>query len=270
MIALNEVLKDKDKFDKRYKLMGKHHKLDKIALMEQKFIVIDKKKNEARANCNKLCSQVADLINNNKSTQELIREINRLDKQIMHYDKQSKQAMCKINKHLSKLPNLAIDENVLNIPLKTSANPQYTLTQFTQDIKSIAELIEVKRSAKYFLKSVKNQVIKHENLPQCVFTKTKKHQEEIILLLDHNCKAVLENLVLLLKNNARFMIEKSIKSLSPISSKEILVRLCDNSVALIQYVGEYISRDINLKFYDKNIDMTRFVNIIKIKIKCHG
>ena len=96
------------------------------------------------------------------------------------------------------------------------------------------------------------------------------NQKNIIMLLDHNSKLVFDSFVSTLTNNAYLIVEKSIKSINRVSSKEMLVRLCDNTIAQIQYVGEYISREINLKFYDKNLDMTRFVNIIKIKIKCHG
>ena len=175
MIALNELIKNKEEFAKRYELMGKKYNLDKIVDLEQKFIVIDQKKNTARATSNKLCSQVADLINNNKSTIELIQQINQLDKQILHDEHKSSKAMAKINKHLSKLPNLPIDDNILNISYKTSANPDFTFNQFMQELSKIAKPISIKNSPERYLKSIRNRVIKHENLPQCMLFQSKKY-----------------------------------------------------------------------------------------------
>ena len=33
MIALNEILKNKNEFERKYKLMGKHFNLDKIVML---------------------------------------------------------------------------------------------------------------------------------------------------------------------------------------------------------------------------------------------
>ena len=46
MIALNEILKNRDEFQKSYVLMEKNYNLDKIITLEQKFIVIDNEKNK--------------------------------------------------------------------------------------------------------------------------------------------------------------------------------------------------------------------------------
>ena len=72
MIALNEILNNKKLYEEKYKLIGKRYNLDKIIASEEKFIILDRQNNENRAKCNKLCSQVADLVNSNQSTSEII------------------------------------------------------------------------------------------------------------------------------------------------------------------------------------------------------
>ncbi len=270
MIALNEILKNKDEFVRKYQLMGKSFNLDKIIKLEEKFIIIDKRKNETRAACNKLCAQVAELINENKPTKNLIEQINKLDKRCITDEKKSKKAMLKINKLLSKLPNIPLDENILNISYKTHINSSFALNELKNEINKIAELILEKKTPKQYLKNHKNQVIQVENLPKCLLFKSQTNSPEILILLDNQSKETFDKLLTLLQNNALLVIDKSINTLNKTSSKEILTRLSDDSIAQINYVGEYISRDLGLKFYDRKTDMTRFVNLIKIKIKCHG
>ena len=270
MIALNEIIKNENHFSNRYKLMGKKCNLAKIIKLEKKFISIEQQKNESRAICNKLCAQVAELVNAKKPTHDMIQQINKLDKSCLIYEKKSKDAMSKINRMLKKLPNLPLDENILNISFKTNKNPSFSAQSLKDEICKITEPILIKHSSKQYLKSLKNQVIKLESLPKCLFLKTKNNSLEIILLLGNNAYSVFENILLTLKQNAVIVIDKSIKKLSKISSKEIIARLCDDTFASIQFIGEYVSRALSLKFYDKKTDMTKFVNMIKIKIKSHG
>ena len=63
MIALNELVKNYDKYVDKYKLMGKKAKLDSIISLEQKFTKLQQETNAKRSNCNKLCSEVANKIN---------------------------------------------------------------------------------------------------------------------------------------------------------------------------------------------------------------
>ena len=47
MIALNEIISNKELFEIKYKLMGKNFNLDKIINLEKNFIFLDKKANES-------------------------------------------------------------------------------------------------------------------------------------------------------------------------------------------------------------------------------
>lgn len=266
MIALNEILKNKDKYIERYKLMDKNVNLDKIISLEQKFIIIDDRKNQNRAKCNKLCSQVAEIINNDNTPQDLIKQINKLDKYIRQDEIKSKRAMAKINRHLSKLPNIALDKNTLNLVLKSQNNKEFNISNLIGQIPNIS--IEQNINIHRYLKTLKNRVLKLEELPQSTQFDNKKGIE-ILMLLDINARHVFENLNSILVCNAQHVIDTSIKQLDKNTSKQIIALLNDNTRVELQYVGEYISRSLNIKYYDKTLDMTRFVNIIKIKIKRH-
>ena len=115
MIALNEILTKKEDFEQKYGLMNKKVKLDKIVNLEQKFIVLDKKANELRATCNKICGEFSKLVESNTDVSEALFEINSLDKKINQILSKSQKSMKKINTMLKKLPNPALENNILNI-----------------------------------------------------------------------------------------------------------------------------------------------------------
>lgn len=268
MIALNELISHKDVFESKYKLMHKHYNLDKILKLEENFIVLDKTANENRAKCNKMCSEVAELINNQADTKELVSEINKLDKKILKDHKKSQKAMKKINKHLRKLHNLPLDENVLNMPLKTTFDETYNAGNFLAELAKIKEFSSSKQSIKQFIKEQKNVVFKFEKLP--IFVKAEPHgkiKHEILLLCDSNATALFKTLSQELSEHSKYLIDKSIKYLKKDSAKEVIATLGNNTIISVEFLGEYVSREIMLKFYDKSIDMTKFVNMIRITIK---
>ena len=78
---------------------------------------------------------------------------------------------------------------------------------------------------------------------------------------------IFEDLQEILAQNAKFLISKSIRQLNKNSSKSLIATLSDNSWITIDLLGEYVSREKSIKFYDKKIDMTQFVNMIKIQIR---
>lgn len=267
MIALNEILKNRDYFEKKYRLMGKKVQLDRIFLLEKKFILTDRQANENRAICNKLCAEVAELVNLGKNVNNLISQINKLDKQINLLEKKSKKAMIKINNNLRKLPNPALDENNLNIPLKTTENEEFKMQNFIDEISKFCKIEHIDCDVKSYLYKQKNVVLKKENLPQIVSFSAKKSKKTVLLVLtENNVAEVFDTLSSTLSQNAKYATCRSIRYLKPCSAKEISAMLCDKTIVYLDLLGEYVSRDISLKFYDKAIDMTKFVNMIRIEM----
>lgn len=264
MIALNEVISNKKLIEEKFKLMGKHFNLDKIIGLEQKYIVIYNRANELRAMCNKLCSEVADKINKKEETDELVAQINKLDNQISKLEKKCTRFMRNINKSLIKLPNPALSSNTLNLSLPTHTNPNFTAKDFVSELSKISDIKCTKLKFKQYIESLQNMVFKAEVLPKIIKFNSKK--TEFLLLGTNNSIDILNQLIEILNHNSKYLIEKSIKYLRKESSKEFLAILNNKSRIEISFTFEYISRDFGIKYYDKQLDMTKFVNIIKIKI----
>ena len=267
MIALNEILNNKKLYEEKYKLMGKRYNLNKIIASEEKFIVLDRQNNENRAKCNRLCSQVADLVNNNQSTSELIFEINKLDKKIMKGEKQSARAMQKINRNLKKLHNLPLEQNTLNEHIKTTVDANFSTNDFFAELAKISEINNFSASLSRFLNSQKNVVFKAENLPIITKCRAIKSKQTMVIFCDKNAIQLFDNLVEMLSKKCKFLIIKSIKSLKKDSEKEVLCTLENGTNIDIEFLGEYVSREKMIKYYDKSLDMTKFVSMIRITVK---
>lgn len=268
MIALNEIINKKEEFEKKYSLMGYDFDLQKIITLEQKFILLDRKNNENRAECNKLCEQVAKLINTNKDPNTLIKTINKLDKKINKSEKKTYKSMGKINAILKRLPNPALENNKLNLVLNTKFNSEFTADDFAKKLTEISTIKDSNLNYKQLINSIRKLVIKAENLPQIYKLKSTKSKQEYVILSDSNAIKLYENLVNNLFNS-KYLIKKSIKQLKQDCALEHIAILGNDTRINLEFIGEYISREISLKLYDKNIDMTKFVNIIKITIKGH-
>lgn len=266
MIALNEILNNKEYYKQTYHVMGKRVNLEKIISLEQNFIVLDKKNNENRARCNKLCSQVADLVNENKNTDDLIKEINQLDKTINCGEKRSKKAMKKINRLLKKLHNIPLEKNLLNEHMKTTQDEKYSAEMFLSEIHSLTRYNMSDLNLKSFINSQQYNVLKAENLPLTTHCWHRKHSENLIVFCNETAPETLEKIINILSLHSKFLIKKSIKFLKKDCSKEILSTLSNGTIIKVEFLGEYVSREKMIKFYDKNLDMTKFVNMIRITI----
>lgn len=270
MIALNEILKNREVFENKYKQMGKNVHLERIFSLENKFILADKNANESRAICNKLCAEVADFINSGKDVKNSISQINKLDKKILSLEKKSKNAMKKINKILRKLPNPALEENTLNIPLKTVPNEEFTSKKLINELSKFGDVTHVNCGLNSYLKNQKNVVLKTENLPKLIIFSSKNNKKyKLLLLINNDISSIFDEITKLITSNTKYAVCSSIKYLKPCSAKEISAMFCDKSIINLEFLGEYVSRDISFKFYDKNQDMTKFVNMIKVEITCH-
>ena len=262
MIALNKIIENKEYFNSKYKLMGKHFDLNKIIDQEQKYIIKDRENNNARAHCNKLCSEVAGVVEGGGDPNELISKIFKLDKQINKTNRKLDKSMNKINRKLKRLPNVALDDNILNFPIKTQADENFNFYDFERILQQIGKLEKSNSSSKRYLKTLKKVVFKKECLPKVVLT-----NDCYLIILAENGLGTFNLLIETLKNHSKFLISKSIKYLKKDCSKELIAKLNDGHIINLEYIGDYVSRDIGLKFYSKESDMTKFAELIRVKIK---
>jgi len=264
MIALNEILSKKDYFELKYKLMGKKAKLDKIIKIEEKFIVLDKKASELRSSCNKLCGEFSKNLETEKSSSELLSKINKLNKEAEKVSGLSQKSMKKINNLLKKLPNPAAEDNILNISVKTTVS-ELSKNQFISKLTEFAKIETSELKPNKYFDSLKKVVFKAENLPKFVHL---KQTNDFLMLGDtKTINDTIKQIKEFLSQNAKYLTIKSIRQLKKYSSKTLLATLSDRTFVTVDLLGEYLSRENSIKFYDKQLDMTQFVNMIRISIK---
>lgn len=263
MIALNEIIKNKEWFENRFALMGKSFNLDKIIELENKFIVINNQSNNLRAECNKLCSSVPKIASQKQVLKMQIKNINRLNKTILNLENKSKKAMSKINRLLSSLPNPAMQTNMLNLVVESKENDKFSKEIFIDEINKIMQITALNSSITKHLNQQKNVVLKEEALPNGLIKNSKK-TTTLLLFFTDNAKSYLEKIETILICNSKYLIEKSVQNLSHNASREILAILSNNTRITIEFWDEFVSRDLGLKYYSKNTDMTKFVQMIKI------
>lgn len=259
MIALNELVKNYDNYVGKYNLMGKKAKLDSIILLEKKFTKLQQETNAQRSKCNKLCSEVANKINEKEDTSSLIEEINNLDTQINKSTILLNALYNKINIKLSKLPSLPRCENVLNIPIKTTQT-NFNVKDFVQEVSKIAEIRELEESTLDFLKSQEDCIFEVEKMPTSIGYKNKI----TILSTKDDIYKIYDSLIETMKQNAKLLIQKSIRQMKKDSAQEFRVVLSDRSVIDIRLIEEYYSREYSLKYHDSKTDMNKFLNQIDI------
>lgn len=261
MIALNELVKNSEDFAKKYKLMGKRINLGSILLLEKKFTALQQKTTADRSACNKLCSTVAEMINQNKDMSETIAKINTLDKQINKDTILLNKLYKKINLKLLKLPGLARNENVLNLHIKTKAT-NFSIDDFVSQITKLSEIEVLKENINTYLQSKESQIFDTQDLPMVLKF---KHKISIFLTKKDVVK-VYDELVQSLKDNSKVLIQKSIRSMKKESSEEYRAVLPDKSIVDLRLIEEYKSREFGLKYHDNETDMSKFLNQIDIYI----
>lgn len=265
MIALNEIIEKREEFEKIYSLMGYHFDLQKIIDLKDKFIILVRENNENRANCNKLCEQVAELVNQEKDTSELISQINNLDKTIQKNEKKTAKSMKKINQILRKLPNLPLYQNKLNIVKPTTNNAEFDKSKLIKTLENIGENTCVGSNSKNLFQTLNKVVFKAENLP-FVYKLTQKKHTEFLIFAKNDALEIFNN-ILAEFDNSKLLIQKSLRFLKKESSFGFVAMLADKTRVELDFWGEYTARDFAIKYYDASIDMTKFVNMIHIKIK---
>lgn len=260
MIALNELMKNRELFEKRYKLKGLKVNLDQIFLLEEERKVLQLKTEAMRAECNKLCGSIADLKKQNKNTSDLLEKITRLDNEI----KKNNIILAKQNKHinklLTKLHNLPDNENTRHLQLDT-INSSSSLADLEEFLKTIAEIKTSKLSIDKHLKSIQNMILRE--LPQ--ITKCKIGYEILTTLdsFDDIKNKIMQYFII----HSEHVIEVSCKKLYKSNTASYLVHLNRHSSVYLEVIREFKTRENKIKYHDKTTDMTKFANQINIIIK---
>jgi len=260
MIALNELIKNRELFERRYLLKGKKVSLNKIFLLEQKRKKLQLETESMRATCNKFCGQIAEKRSSSEDISTLISEIEDIDKNITKNSKILLGQTLKLDKMLQKLHNLPDDENQSNLQLETLGKSS-SLQNLETFLNKIAQILPYDESINKLLKKKQNYLF--SELP----TIAKCSDGFMILLKKDQFEEIKTKILDYFKNNAQHIIKFSIKKLPKHCTDAYLVHL-DKALSLdIEIVKEFESRKYKIKYRDVQADMTKFVCQINIRLR---
>lgn len=263
MIDLNDLLKNIDTYKAGYALKKQNADLDYFVFMEdsRKQLQLDTEK--MRALCNKLCGEVARFREKNKDTDELIAQIVMLDKVINENNKTLDRYNKIINKRLAKLHNLPIYDNKYNEQLATNKNADITYAKLEELIKENVEVETYNGKIQKYFKEKRNFLFEEDKMPK--FVKAKNGYT--ILCAAYDVEKIQKAFLDFFAKNALSLIKVSSAKLHWANNASFYVHLNHKESFYFEINKEYCTRECNIKYRSKDIDMTKFVNQINILLR---
>lgn len=261
MIALNELLSNIDEFTLKYKQKGVKFNPKFFVAIEDKRKKLQLKTEKMRADCNKLCStSILNKINKNDKID--MKAIDDLNLQISKNNKILEKYNNKINGKLSKLHNLPDEISNINEQLQTKrkAISKDIVRKFIVTLGTNEKIIQ---SHKNFYKQMQDRVFNENELPRVYSFK----DSAIIYCTKQSYPKLEEDIVNFFKENALATIKLRTKQLRRECSSEYFIHLNKSEWMRVRCIKEYHTRAYNVKYRDKSIDMTKFVNQINIILK---
>lgn len=262
MIALNELLKEHNKFDEAYKKLGIKVNLEKIKSLQVEIKHIQLDAENKRATCNKLCSEIASLRRENKDTQAALEEILLLDNQINELQAKLDRLGKKINKKLRHMRNIP-DEFILNdIVLAQNEDSKLFLSQFLGFVNSKFKTKQSSLNVNKVIMQDKNRLLTEEELPEIVLC----NDAILCFMTDFEFDDVKNTFLSYFKEKSSKVTRIRSKKTSRACADEYLINLVDCKLKM-EIVREFNTREYGIKYKNSSIDMTKFVNEIKFRIK---
>ena len=259
MIALNDLIDNIERYEQAYNLMGLNENLNSIVDLENKRKVVQLEAEKMRADCNALCSKMADVRKKNEDTEPSLTEILELNKQISKLSRELDSYEKRINLKLDRLHNLPDELNTLNLQIETKNN-QSNFTEFTSFLKSFMQSSHSLKSLAGYIKKFKNRVFTEDELPKCIFLRN----GIMLLVPDYKTNETMNKLLDYFKEKCMNIIQLSVKYLKKSSSAEYQIQLNNHRHIKVRLKREYFSRKYKIKYKNKELDMTKFVNQINI------
>lgn len=261
MIALNELLKNKEEYQNAYNLKGVKTDLNVFVRLEDERKKTQLDFEHKRAECNKMCGEVVKLKKQNKDdkAKELITEISDLDKQISRLQNKLNIQGKMIDNKLKKLHNIPDNNNVHNLQIETTRKESNH-----NDLRSfLAKFCKPEpyfSSVSKFIKSQANVLFEEQKLPIAYYCKN----GIVILCAEKNIDKLTTILLDYFKENSLSIIEKSVQKIKKSSSQEYFIHLKRKTYFKLEIKREFFTREYKLKYRDSSIDMTKFVNQINL------
>lgn len=260
MIALNELLDNIDEFKEKYSALGNKYNLDVFVLLENERKQTQMQCEGLRAKCNKSCGEIAKLKMEGKDTVAALSEILRLDKAAAEQKRKLDRLGRAIDRKLRALRNLP-DEVILKNQELEILEKSGTMSDKYLLLKSkISEKFD--GNAKKYLKSLSSVLFEESMLPTAIWCK----DAAVILLKDFETDEVFEQIKRFLSTGAKSVFRLCSAKTEKYSTDEYEFMFEDGQIKL-KLVREYFTREFSIKYKNKAIDATKFVNQINIKIK---
>ncbi len=259
MIALNELLNQREKYEETYKAMGLKENLNSIVELESKRKKLQLKAEELRAKNNRDCANIAKLRKGNLDTTSAMHDILETEKEIKSLQKDLSFMEKCINSKLKKLHNLPDSLNELNLQIDTKGNKS-NFTEFTSLLKSFMNSYNSLHTTTGYVKKLKMRVFDESELPICVFSRN----GILILVPDYDLDKTLKKLFNYFNENAMNVVQLSFKNLKKSSTAEYLIQFNEKQIIKLELKREFYTRQYKLKYKNKSLDMTKFVNQIDI------
>ena len=254
MIALNQYIEKKEDIEKFYKIKKLNFNFEKLNFLVDNFKITTKQAEKVRSDCNKWCGEMADVFGDTSKHNDVFKTIIMLDRKACKLQNKAKKQFKNINRILSKLYNLP-DKIILES--KTSlCNEKCNLTAkifVNQLIKANTHL-----KIKTFFRQNKNAVLNQNDFS--------------LIFQNNNCfNVLLQNKELFedLKNEA---INKSLKvteissiELPKNASEKFIFEFSNKTTLELSFVGQFDTRQYNIKFKDMQNDITKFPIQFQIK-----
>ena len=258
MIALNEIIKNREVYERKYRIKGCKVDFEKIFSLTNIMKDLQLATEALRADCNKLCGSVADYRNQNKDVKIVVREIKKIDKTIDFNTKKLFKINKNINLLLKSLDNLPVHENMNDEVLCSNDNQELTQKTIEAFVESLEKVEIVDYDIDKQMQYMQNMILDNPN-------QIYKCKNGYLFVTSHDRFDLLQkSLIEFFKDNASKLIRKGVADLSKQSSDSYVAEFSTNSTLLIEIIDEFLSREYKIKYHDDKIDMTKFVKQINL------
>lgn len=274
MIALNELLDNVNHYQDMYNKIGYKSNLNYFVKKEAERKKLQLEFEHLRANCNKRCNILAKTKKNGEDFSDILDEIltdeKILDEMQIRLDKYNNQ----INKELKKLPNIPdtfLDKKIYIV--KNNAG-DLSISSFNEYIDKLNQYLSNNFDSKFifitqdllkdkisYLSSIKNQVYEESN----AFQEILLSNNSIFLAPEFAINNLLNTIISFTATISQNLYKVKTVSTSKSSSSEFMAKINDNFCIKISLKREYFTRLYNIKYKNRSIDMTKFLNQINIK-----
>lgn len=274
MIALNELLDNVNHYQDMYNKMEYKTNLNYFVEQEEERKRLQLEFEHLRANCNKQCNVLAKIKKNGEDFSDIFNEIltdeKILDDMQIRLDEYNNQ----INKELKKLPNIpdefldkkiyitqnnAGDLSIYSFNEYINKLNQYLSSNFDQKFNFIVQ--NLPKNEVSYLSNIKNQVYEESNAYQEILLSN----NSIFLAPEFAINNLLNTIISFTATISQNLYKIQTTNTAKSSSAEFMAKINNNLCIKISLKREYFTRLYNLKYKNKSIDMTKFLNQISIK-----